>query len=82
MILTREEIKTMARSIGSLLKIDIAECPECMCKIPFYKSVQFGQIVYCPECLERLAVCRFNPTKLCMADDEYFDEYEARAGDS
>lgn len=66
----------MTSSIRSLFKIDIAECPECMCKIPFYKSVQLGQIVYCPECLERLEVCWLNPPKLSVADHEYFDEYE------
>lgn len=67
----------MAWSFDKILKIRVAECPECLCKIPFYKTAELGQIVYCPECLERLAVHLVDPPQLSRADYEIFEEYDA-----
>jgi len=60
----------------SLLKIEVAECPECLCKIPFHKKAQLGQIVYCPECCGRFEVCRLEPLELDWAEDEYEDYFD------
>lgn len=66
----------MAQTNGKMMRIEIANCPDCSYKILFNQTIFLGQIVFCPDCHGRFEVCDLNPVELDWANDDYEDEYD------
>jgi hypothetical protein len=59
---------------GSIMRIEVAECLECECKILLHKPPQPGQIIFCPDCHARFEVSQVKPLELAWAESSYEDE--------